>query len=103
MKMKERIVLPVSIMMGLATLLIPLLGLGRAASPLQPVSPSCDSFGVQRFQEKKGSPCFYAQKSGRESSHPERLQGETGSCHLLGHLVCFLPGGDAFTRKVLPR
>jgi peroxiredoxin len=58
MKMKERIVLPVSIMMGIATLLIPLLGLGRAASPLQPVSPSCDSFGVQRFQEKKEAPPF---------------------------------------------
>jgi peroxiredoxin len=58
MKMKERIVLPVSIMMGIATLLTPLLGLGRAASPSQPVSPSCNSFGVQRFQERKEAPAF---------------------------------------------
>jgi peroxiredoxin len=58
MKMKRRIVLPVSIMVGITTLLLPILGLGRAASRSQPESPSCNSFGVQRFQEKKEAPCF---------------------------------------------
>jgi peroxiredoxin len=56
--MKRRIVLPVSIMVGITTLLLPLLGPGRAASQSQPESPSCDSFGVQRFQEKKEAPGF---------------------------------------------
>jgi peroxiredoxin len=58
MEMKRRTVLLWSIMMGIATLLIPFLQVGRAASPSQPECPSCNSFGVQRFQEKKEAPAF---------------------------------------------
>jgi peroxiredoxin len=58
MKMERKIVLLWSIMMGIATLLIPFLQVGRAASPSQPECPSCNSFGVQRFQEKKEAPAF---------------------------------------------
>ena len=58
MEMKRRIVLLLSIMMGIATLLIPFLQVGRAASPSQPECPSCNSFGIQRFQEKKEAPAF---------------------------------------------
>lgn len=43
---------------GMAALLISPPGVGRAASPSQPDSPSCPSFGVQRFQEKKEAPLF---------------------------------------------
>lgn len=45
-------------MMGMSTLLIPFLLVGRAASTSQPEFPSCHSFGVQRFQEKKEAPAF---------------------------------------------
>jgi len=55
---KKRITLLLSIMLGIVTLLLPFLQAGRAASPSQPEYPSCDSFGVQRFQEKKGAPAF---------------------------------------------
>jgi peroxiredoxin len=58
MKMKRRMVLPISIMVGITTFLISFHGLERAASQSQPESPSCNSFGVQRFQEKKGAPGF---------------------------------------------
>jgi peroxiredoxin len=58
MKMKRRMVLLLSIMMGIATLLILFRQAGRAASPSQPECPSCNSFGVQRFQEKKEAPTF---------------------------------------------
>jgi cytochrome oxidase Cu insertion factor (SCO1/SenC/PrrC family) len=30
----------------------------KAASPSQPECPSCNSFGIQRFQEKKQAPSF---------------------------------------------
>ena len=58
MKMERKIVLLLSVMMGIAILLIPFLQVGRAASPSQPEFPSCNSFGVQRFQEKKEAPAF---------------------------------------------
>ena len=58
MEMKRRIIFWLSIMMGMSTLLIPFLLVGRAASTSQPEFPSCNSFGVQRFQEKKESPAF---------------------------------------------
>jgi len=45
-------------MMGMAAWLIPCLQGARAASPSQPECPSCNSFGVQRSQEKKGAPAF---------------------------------------------
>jgi peroxiredoxin len=56
--MKKRIALSLSILVGMATLFIPFLHVGRAASPSQPECPSCSSFGVQRFQEKKQAPAF---------------------------------------------
>ncbi len=58
MKMRRRMVLLASIMMGIATVPIPLLPLGRAASASQPECPSCNAFGIQRFQERKEAPAF---------------------------------------------
>jgi peroxiredoxin len=58
MKMRKGIVFSLSIMMGIVTLLIPCLQAGRGASPSQPESPSCNSFGVQKFQERKEAPPF---------------------------------------------
>jgi peroxiredoxin len=58
MEMKRRIIFWLSIMTGMSTLLIPFLLVGRAASTSQPEFPSCNSFGVQRFQEKKEAPAF---------------------------------------------
>lgn len=57
-EMKKRTVFSLSILMGITTLFIPCLQVGRAASPSQPECPSCSSFGVQRFQEKKQAPAF---------------------------------------------
>jgi thiol-disulfide isomerase/thioredoxin len=45
-------------MIGMTIMLIPCLQVARAASPSQPESPSCSSFGVQRLQEKKQAPVF---------------------------------------------
>jgi len=56
--MKKRVFPLLSIMIGIATLLIPCLQIARAASPSQPECPSCNSFGVQRSQEKKEAPAF---------------------------------------------
>jgi cytochrome oxidase Cu insertion factor (SCO1/SenC/PrrC family) len=56
--MKKRILLLLSITTGMATLFLPCLQVGRAASPSQPECPSCSSFGVQRPQEKKEAPAF---------------------------------------------
>jgi cytochrome oxidase Cu insertion factor (SCO1/SenC/PrrC family) len=56
--MKEKIVLSLSIMIGMTIMLIPCLQVVRAASPSQPECPSCDSFGIQRYQEKKEAPAF---------------------------------------------
>jgi len=56
--MKKRVVLSLSIMMGMAAWLIPCFQGARAASPSQPEYPSCNSFGVQRSQEKKEAPAF---------------------------------------------
>jgi len=58
MEMKRTIVLLSLIMMGIFALLIPSLQIGRAAPPSQPECPSCNSFGIQRFQEKKEAPAF---------------------------------------------
>ena len=54
--MKKRIVLSLSIMIGMTIMLILCLQVVRAASPSQPECPSCDSFGIQRSQEKKEAP-----------------------------------------------
>jgi cytochrome oxidase Cu insertion factor (SCO1/SenC/PrrC family) len=56
--MKKRIVLSLSIMIGMTLMLTPCLQVVRAASPSQPECPSCSSFGVQRPQEKKQAPAF---------------------------------------------
>jgi thiol-disulfide isomerase/thioredoxin len=56
--MNKRTLLSRSILIGIATLFIPCLQAGRAASPSQPECPSCSSFGVQRSQEKKPAPPF---------------------------------------------
>lgn len=56
--MKKRIVLTLSIVIGMTVLLIPYLQIVRAASPSPPEYPSCNSFGIQRFLEKKAAPGF---------------------------------------------
>jgi len=56
--MRRKIVMSLSVMMGIATLLIPFFQAGRAASTSPPEFPSCNSFGVQRFQERKEAPAF---------------------------------------------
>jgi len=58
LEMKKRIALSLSILVGMATLLIPFLQAGRAASPSQPEGPSCSSFGVQKSQGMKQAPAF---------------------------------------------
>ena len=57
-EMKKRISLSLLIMIGMAITPILCLQVVRAASPSQPEYPSCDSFGIQRFQEKKEAPAF---------------------------------------------
>ena len=56
--MKRRIILWLSVMMGIAILLISFLSVEEATSASFPECPSCNSFGVQRFQEKKEAPAF---------------------------------------------
>jgi cytochrome oxidase Cu insertion factor (SCO1/SenC/PrrC family) len=56
--MKKRVVLSLSILVGMATWLSPCLQVARAASPSQQECPSCNSFGIQRSQEKKEAPTF---------------------------------------------
>jgi len=56
--MKKRIGLSLLIMIGMAITPILCLQVVRAASAPQPEYPSCDSFGVQRSQEKKEAPAF---------------------------------------------
>ena len=56
--MERRTVLLLTIIIGIAILLIPFLEVGMVASPSQPEYPSCNSFGVQKFQEKKAAPDF---------------------------------------------
>jgi cytochrome oxidase Cu insertion factor (SCO1/SenC/PrrC family) len=57
-EMKKRVVLSLSIMIGMPIMVIFCLRVVRAASPSQPEYPSCDSFGIQRSQEKTGAPAF---------------------------------------------
>ncbi len=56
--MRKRIVLSLSILLGMTPWLAFWVHVGRTASPSQPDCPSCSSFGVQRSQEKKGAPAF---------------------------------------------
>jgi peroxiredoxin len=54
----KKIGFSLSILIGMAMVLLPCLRAGRAASPSQPECPSCSSFGVQRPQERKQAPSF---------------------------------------------
>jgi len=56
--MKKRIVLAVSVLIGMTIMLFSCLQVVRAASPSQPECPSCDSFGIQRSAERKEAPAF---------------------------------------------
>src|SRR4030065_1230721 len=56
--MKRRIILWLWVMMGIAIFLISFLSVEEATSASFPECPSCNSFGVQRFQEKKEAPAF---------------------------------------------
>jgi cytochrome oxidase Cu insertion factor (SCO1/SenC/PrrC family) len=56
--MKKTIVLSLSIMIGVTIMPILCLQVLRAASLSQPQCPSCDSFGMQRYQDKKEAPAF---------------------------------------------
>jgi peroxiredoxin len=56
--MGKRIAFSLLVLMGIATLFVPWLQAGRAASPSQPEYLSCNSFGIQRSQEKKQAPAF---------------------------------------------
>jgi cytochrome c biogenesis protein CcmG/thiol:disulfide interchange protein DsbE len=56
--MKKKVVLSLSIVIGMTIMLIPCFQVVRAASPSQPECLSCDSFGIQRSQEKKEAPVF---------------------------------------------
>jgi len=56
--MKKGIVLLWLVTLGILTLSVPFLQVGRAASPSQKGCPSCDSFGVQRLPERKEAPVF---------------------------------------------
>ncbi|NWG03193.1 MAG: redoxin domain-containing protein [Syntrophaceae bacterium] len=56
--MIKRNLFVLSMMIGIATLLFLLPQVGRTASAVQADYPSCQSFGVQRFQEKKEAPTF---------------------------------------------
>jgi len=58
MGMKGKVALLLLIGMGTALLLIPFFQVGMAASLSQSEYPSCNSFGIQRFQERKQAPAF---------------------------------------------
>ena len=57
-RMKKRIVLSLSVMIAITVMLSLYVSAARAASPSQPEHPSCESFGIQRPQEKKEAPAF---------------------------------------------
>jgi thiol-disulfide isomerase/thioredoxin len=56
--MRKKTVLWLLIMTGMTILLTPFPQGGRAAISSQSKCPSCDSFSVQRFQERKQAPAF---------------------------------------------
>ena len=47
-----------SMILVILLLVFPFPGIGNAASPSQKGSPSCESFGIQMFPEKKEAPVF---------------------------------------------
>jgi len=57
MKMKKRVAL-LLIILGVSAFFISPLQEGTSALPISPDCPSCASFGVQRFQDKKEAPSF---------------------------------------------
>jgi peroxiredoxin len=56
--MEKKIVFLLLVVTGIAILATSFPRVGRTASPSQPDSPSCNSFGVQKFREKKEAPAF---------------------------------------------
>jgi thiol-disulfide isomerase/thioredoxin len=64
--MRKKTVLCLLIMTGMTILFTPFPQIGRAAIPSQLKCPSCDSFGVQRFQERKEAPAFSLQSLDRK-------------------------------------
>jgi peroxiredoxin len=58
MEMKRKVVLFLLIVTGITTSFIPFVPVGWTASPSQLEYPSCNTFGVQRFKEKKEAPAF---------------------------------------------
>jgi len=58
MGMRRKIILVLLVMTGMAILFTPFPQGGRAAISSQSKCPSCESFGVQRFQERKEAPAF---------------------------------------------
>lgn len=58
MRTKKRIAVLLLIVTGSALGLLSFLRAGMAAPLSQPEYPSCNSFGIQRFQEKKAAPDF---------------------------------------------
>jgi peroxiredoxin len=64
--MRKKTVLCLLIMTGMTILFTLFPQIGRAAIPSQLKCPSCDSFGVQRFQERKEAPAFSLQSLDRK-------------------------------------
>ena len=58
MDVKKRRKFWVPMVIGITMLLISSPRIGRTASPSQSDCPSCHSFGIQRFQEKRAAPDF---------------------------------------------
>jgi thiol-disulfide isomerase/thioredoxin len=56
--MRKTVALWLLIMTGMALLVTPFPRVGRAGVPSQQKCPSCDSFGVQSFMERKEAPPF---------------------------------------------
>ena len=56
--MTKRVVLSLSIIVGITFVSLPCFRAVRAASLSQSECPSCDAFGIQRPQEKKQAPAF---------------------------------------------
>jgi peroxiredoxin len=56
--MRKTVALWLLIMSGMAILVTVFPQAGKAVAPSEQKCPSCDSFGIQRFQERKEAPAF---------------------------------------------
>ncbi len=74
--MRKKTVLWLLIMTGMTILLTPFPQVGRAAIPSQLKCPSCESFGVQRFQERKEAPAFSLQSLDRKQVSLSDFRGK---------------------------